>query len=195
MHRLRARVFSGRLNWDVEVVDGRERDTFDDLDPLYGLSLTSDRKEVRGCFRLLQTTGPNMLSEVFRELLPDCDPVRSPLIWESTRFCVDTAACEAGEQNGVHNVTIELISSLFEIGLYAGLSHIVTVIDLRMERIMRRVGCPMDRLAPPRQFGKVHALAVLVPMGAEIVHAVHARNKLSEFYVTENQWDSLRRAA
>jgi N-acyl-L-homoserine lactone synthetase len=33
MFRLRARVFRDRLNWDVEVTDGKERDRYDDEQP------------------------------------------------------------------------------------------------------------------------------------------------------------------
>ena len=49
MFRNRASVFSERLGWDVVVKDGRERDAFDDENPLYLISVdpyTGDRKSV-----------------------------------------------------------------------------------------------------------------------------------------------------
>ena len=91
MFRLRARVFRDRMGWDVVVKDGWEIDAFDDLDPLYLLSL-DDREVVRGCARLLPTTGPNMLNDVFSALLPGGNPIRSALMWESSRFSVDHAS-------------------------------------------------------------------------------------------------------
>ena len=41
MYRMRARVFGERLGWDVTVVDGQERDEFDDYNPLYGIALSA----------------------------------------------------------------------------------------------------------------------------------------------------------
>ena len=35
VHKLRARVFDGRLGWDVHIRDGREVDRFDALDPVH----------------------------------------------------------------------------------------------------------------------------------------------------------------
>lgn len=61
MHQLRARVFAGRLGWQVRIAQGRERDEYDALDPTYILALT-DCGDVAGCARLLPTTGPTMLS-------------------------------------------------------------------------------------------------------------------------------------
>ena len=35
MFQMRARVFHDRLRWNVRVVDGRERDKYDDESPVY----------------------------------------------------------------------------------------------------------------------------------------------------------------
>lgn len=68
-HQLRAKVFSDRLDWDVCVREGRERDQYDDLDPSYIVDL-SDAQEVAGCARLLPASGPTMLEEAFRSSWP-----------------------------------------------------------------------------------------------------------------------------
>ncbi|WP_420801327.1 acyl-homoserine-lactone synthase [Pinisolibacter aquiterrae] len=39
MFRLRARVFAGRLGWDVAVEEGREVDGHDDVGPTYVLAM------------------------------------------------------------------------------------------------------------------------------------------------------------
>lgn len=179
MFQLRARVFGERLGWDVNVVDGKERDQFDDYDPLYGLALSEDGANVLGCFRLLQTTGPTMLGSVFKELLPDGLSIRSPIIWESTRFCVDTERAEMLGEHGLNSLTGTLLSSVYETGMLAGLSHVVTVIDVRMERVMRRAGCPMERIGPPKRIGKVDTVATLVPTTPSAVAEIHARNGIT----------------
>jgi len=58
------------------------REYFDDLNPLYLLSV-DEGGELLGCLRLLPTTGPNMLRDVFNVLIPD-GKIESPLIWESS---------------------------------------------------------------------------------------------------------------
>jgi acyl homoserine lactone synthase len=82
MYKLRARVFQGRLGWDVSVRNGREIDLFDDLDPTYVIALDDDYRVV-GCNRILPTTGPHMLSDVFQDILCGEPPLRSATIWEN----------------------------------------------------------------------------------------------------------------
>src|ERR1700690_3970269 len=68
MFRNRAETFSERLGWEVVVKDGYERDAFDDANPLYLVSVDPDTEEYWGSLRLLPTTGPNMLRDVFPQL-------------------------------------------------------------------------------------------------------------------------------
>ena len=186
MFELRARVFDKRLEWEVQVQGDHERDEFDELDPLYALAIDNDR--VVGCFRLLQTTGPNMLSDVFSVLVDG--PVRSPLIWESTRFCIDTSAFDKRDRRGLSDLTAKMLCSLYEIGMLAGLEFIVTVLDVRMERILRRAGCPMERLGEPKDIGGVQTLAILMPVSEENVAAMHDHNALTESVVPKTEWES-----
>jgi len=109
MFRNRAETFSDRLGWEVVVSHGRERDAFDDANPLYLVSVDPDTEEYWGSLRLLPTTGPNMLRDVFPQLL-DGDYLESATIWESSRIC---AAAVAGQpersRSRVNYVLSELI--------------------------------------------------------------------------------------
>nr|WP_083222600.1 acyl-homoserine-lactone synthase [Ensifer sp. LC163] len=96
MFRLRARVFSERLGWDVTIRDGRERDTFDDLRPAYIIALNGTGRVV-ACVRLPPASRPMMVTTVFSENLGDNVLTRKHQMVESSRFCVDTAVCERGE--------------------------------------------------------------------------------------------------
>jgi acyl homoserine lactone synthase len=91
MFRNRAVTFSERLGWDVTVTDGYERDEFDDANPLYLVSVDPNTNEYWGSLRLLPTTGPNMLRDVFSCLLEEGEFVESATIWESSRICVVAA--------------------------------------------------------------------------------------------------------
>ena len=177
MFRLRASAFHDRLGWDVNVVDGRERDHFDDCDPLYLLALDGVRRVV-GSARLLQTTGPNMLSNVFSELLPQGLSIRSPIVWESTRFCVGGDIETARSSYGISRISGEIMAAEIEVGLLAGLSHIVTVVDVRMERILRRGGCPVERLGEPKRIGRTLTLAVLIDVSQEVLSSIRAAHDI-----------------
>lgn len=162
MFRIRAKVFKERLDWEVEVKDGYERDYFDDLNPLYLLSV-DEEGELLGCLRLLPTTGPNMLRDVFNILIPD-GKIESPLIWESSRFCINPDIRHKTrdvETAFVNRVTIELLSGIAEVGLAAGLDFVVTVYDARIARLLKRVNCPADVVGGPIKIGKVMTYASL----------------------------------
>lgn len=190
MFRLRARVFSDRLGWEVEVVDGWERDRFDDLNPLYALSL-DDAGAVVGGFRLLQTTGPTMLADVFSACLPEGLDIRSPIIWESTRFCVDKDLAKKYGPRFSSQVTSELLSSILEIGRHAGLSHVVTVIDVRMERILLRSHCPVDRLGEPADIGGVPTLAILMECSPHWISSIQKKGRISQDCVPRREFSQL----
>src|SRR5208337_5571231 len=75
MFRNRAEIFGERLGWEVVVKDGYERDRFDDLNPLYLVSVDPATGAYWGSLRLLPTTGPNMLRDVFPQLLEEGEVV------------------------------------------------------------------------------------------------------------------------
>jgi N-acyl-L-homoserine lactone synthetase len=89
MFRLRARVFRDRLAWDVQVADGKERDKYDDITPVYILYTDNRAHELKASLRLLPTTGPTVLADNFSDTLPDAVNLSAPTIWECTRFCLD----------------------------------------------------------------------------------------------------------
>ncbi|NJL73221.1 MAG: GNAT family N-acetyltransferase [Candidatus Competibacteraceae bacterium] len=161
MHRLRARVFQDRLNWDVTVTDGREADSFDSCNPTYILAL-SEQNRVVGCARLLPATGPTLLDVLFPELR------RSGLIRphtgmiESSRFCVDTKPETEGAGRRLHDATWTLFAALIEWSMSQGYREIVTATDVRIERILRRAGWPMTRIGEPRPIGNTLAVAGLL---------------------------------
>lgn len=159
MHRLRKRVFHDLLKWDVTVRDDWEVDHYDDANPIYVMSYSPD-VHLRGSLRLLPTLGPNMLDDTFPILLGGRPEIRSAEIWESSRFCIEPEISQDRASNQVTIAAAELMCGVGEIGLASGLSHIVTVTDVFLERMFRRMGCPGERIAEPHKIGSVHAVAV-----------------------------------
>lgn len=88
MFEARKAIFVDLLKWDVPVVAGcYEIDQFDNAHAQY-LVLTDDAGRHRASARLLQTTRPHILGDMYPQLCSG-DVPRSPTIREITRFCIE----------------------------------------------------------------------------------------------------------
>jgi acyl homoserine lactone synthase len=158
MHCLRYRVFKQRLGWDVDVSGDQEIDAFDALHPTY-LVQRNHAGRVCGCVRFLPTTGPTMLREIFPALLHGTEMPECPFVWECSRFAVDLNEASPAGTGGISIATYELMAGMVEFGLSEGMKEIVTVTDVRLERISRRAQCPLRRIGPSVSIGDTLAVA------------------------------------
>jgi acyl homoserine lactone synthase len=191
MHRLRRNVFHERLKWQVNVINSWEIDGYDALDPLYVLSLDENERVIGG-LRLLPTTGFNMLNDTFPQLLPDGERIESPLIWESSRFTVRMTGDMRVDGPIIGRATAELGMALNEIGKAAALTHIVTVYDRAMHRMLTRVGCAGEPLGPPQCIGGVETYAVLYEVGPEWDLRVRRLAGVAEIPLEQDALDIMR---
>ena len=180
MFRNRAATFSERLGWDVTVTDGYERDEFDDSNPLYLVSVDPNTNEYWGSLRLLPTTGPNMLRDVFPYLLEEGEYIESATIWEGSRICaVAVDGQPQRSRNGVNFVLSELIAGIGEVAILAGLTQIVGVFDTRVYRVLKAVGCNPQIIGRPRRIGGTMSYAGLFDTGEDLLQTLNAfRNEL-----------------
>ncbi|WP_085905370.1 acyl-homoserine-lactone synthase [Kiloniella majae] len=180
MFELRYRVFCERLGW-VPGENQMERDHFDDLFPSYLIKQEADGT-VSACVRLLPSTGANMLRDTFPELLSGKDCPAEENIMESSRFAVDTALLKSRGDTELSKTTYELFLSMIEFGLGRGLTQIITVTDLRMERLVKRANWPYERLGDPQKQldgGKVvKAVALAVEISDRARKAVSEKSEL-----------------
>jgi N-acyl-L-homoserine lactone synthetase len=165
MFRNRAEVFHERLGWEVVVQDGRERDRFDDENPLYLVSIDPYSGEYWGSLRLLPTTGPNMLRDVFPFLLSAGEFIESATIWESSRICAVAVEGQQRSKNGVNLALGELLAGIGEVAIIAGLTQIVSVFDARIYRVLRAAGCAPQIIGKPRRIGDTMSYAGLFDTG------------------------------
>lgn len=156
MFRIRKAAFKDRLDWDVSVTGELERDDYDALGPNYVLSVDT-RGTVNGCVRLLPTTGPNMLRDIFSQLVTDAAMPCSERVWEASRFTVSRNAMAFAA--GLSQTTYELLIGVVGVSLSNDIGTIACVVDKRMERILRRAGWPLKRLGPARRIGNTVAMA------------------------------------
>jgi N-acyl-L-homoserine lactone synthetase len=177
MHRIRKTVFKDRLGWDVTVSGELEVDVYDALGPSYLLSI--DRHgAVNGCVRLLPTTGPNMLRDIFPSFVTRAAVPRSERVWEASRFAVSGNITVA--EAGLSQTTYELLIGVLKFGLSNGISTIACVVDVRMERVLRRAGWQLERLGPARRIGNTIAMAGQLDVSAEVLRQLEARVDLAQ---------------
>tara|TARA_R110002126_G_scaffold92954_16_gene220509 strand:- start:568 stop:1179 length:612 start_codon:yes stop_codon:yes gene_type:complete len=171
MYSLRARQFSQRRGWRVVVKDGLEIDIFDDLNPLY-ICVLDPAGRLIASLRLLPTIGPHMLSDVFPEVMGDAVVVRHPLIWESSRFCVDTEAARQFGSDGINIVTRKILAGLFQTALDAGMQNVISVYDVFVERILKRSGCEFERLGPVVKYDDLKTVGGLFQVSRDVIDAI-----------------------
>lgn len=157
MFRLRHEVFKERLNWDVGSSSGQERDDFDDLEPVY--IVCEEGGEVLGSWRLLPTTGPYMLKNIFPELLHGAPAPEQENVWEISRFAVSKRVAGNDSLGTIRSVTNTLLDELFTFAARRKIERIVAVSDVRFERILKRAGLLTKRYGPPLQIGVTKAVA------------------------------------
>ena len=136
MHKDRAAQFRDRLKWEVSVdKNGWERDEYDAMNPLY--VVWEETPGVHGgSMRFLPMWGRTMVNDHFADLMSG--EIKSPLIWECTRFCLSQGASP--------RVAGLLMLAGGELMRAFSLTHLLGVFDARMIRIYNAIGAAPEVL-------------------------------------------------
>jgi acyl homoserine lactone synthase len=159
----RYRVFVEKLGWDLKAHNGLELDQFDREDTLYVVGLDA-ADDVIGTARLLPTTRPYLLSEVFPQLLGAQTAPCSPAVWELSRFAAvdfDTPARDALVRSS-SPVTVGLLLAALRAARERGAVSLITVSPVGVERLLRNIGVTAWRAAPPREVGGQALVAIYI---------------------------------
>lgn len=148
MHRLRARVFKEKMGWDVDVDSrGLEVDDYDLPETIYLLALNKQGRVI-GNWRLQPTSGPTMVFDIWPEFLSTIDVPRADDIWEASRFAVnplETNPALAMEES--KSAVAEMFCALTELCLAVGIKEVMTLYDVRIARVIRRLNCQPYKLS------------------------------------------------
>lgn len=167
MFALRHEVFKVRLGWDVQTTsDGQEIDCFDGIDHaryIVGKSSSS----VDAHWRLLPTLGPNMLRDVFPQLLHGQPAPAASDVWELSRFAIATDRLASTEdagnpQIGFGTLSIALMQESVRFARENGIARYVTVTTSAIERMLVRRGLNVHRIGPPIKIGRVMTVACFI---------------------------------
>jgi N-acyl-L-homoserine lactone synthetase len=166
MHEMRARVFRDRKGWPVHVNNGLEVDEFDTPNARY-IAVVADGNVV-ACVRFLELTGPTMIGTTFSQLLEGPLSELPTQGIESSRFCVDTEKLRSRDTLDARTVTATLVSGMLGWAALHQYTSIVTVTDLGIERLLRRLGVPFARLGAPKKLNNSLAVAGIIPVSVKL---------------------------
>lgn len=150
MAHYRYRVFIETLGWELETRNNEEYDQFDHDDTLYVLS-KDDEGYVNGCARLLPTSKPYLLSEVFPQLMNGQPVPCSDDVWELSRFAaVDFNSRKTSALNQFSaSFAIRLLHQAIACAKAHGAKRLITVSPIGIERLLQRGGIRCHRAGPP----------------------------------------------
>jgi N-acyl-L-homoserine lactone synthetase len=148
MHRLRTRVFKDSLQWPVHVnQDGLEVDEFDLPEAVYLLAL-DDEKRVIGSWRILPTTGPTMIRDVWPHYLETLPMPVTENVWEVSRFGVSPLGANTRESIlQSQKAVAEMFCALTELCIKTGIQEVYTLYDNKIARVIRRLDCQPYKLS------------------------------------------------
>jgi acyl homoserine lactone synthase len=187
MFRLRHRVFKERLDWQVKTRNGLEVDPFDELDPAYLMAFDGSSRLV-GTWRMLPTTGPYMLRDVFPFLLEGMEAPHHPKIWEGSRFAVDCDYVGRSGLAALSLVTSEIFCAVVEFCIVNGYTEVVTVYDARIGRLLPRLGCVPKWRSRQVRIGNTLTMAGRFDANPAVLNRIRETNGIRGSVIRQAPW-------
>lgn len=161
--RYRHKVFVEKLGWSLQCENGLEYDQFDRHDTVY-VTVQDDQGEIVGTARLLPTTGPYLLEEVFPQLLNGLPPPSSKDVWELSRFAAVDLKSNATSAMGQFSspIAVALLRACVKYVADCQATRLVSVSPLGVERLLKKAGFNAHRFAPPQIVNGTPLLAVSI---------------------------------
>ncbi|PPK46546.1 acyl homoserine lactone synthase [Trinickia symbiotica] len=173
----RHQVFVEQLGWDLPLADSRsERDQYDRADTVYVVA-RDESDTICGCARLLPTTRPYLLRDVFPFLLaPDMPAPEAPDVWELSRFA---ASPETARDESASWAVRPMLASVVECAAQLGARQLIGVTFASMERLFRRIGVHAHRAGPAQRIDGRMVVACWIDIDGQTLDALGLRAGLA----------------
>jgi acyl homoserine lactone synthase len=173
----RHEVFVEQLGWDLPLADNRfERDQYDRDDTVYVVA-RDESDTICGCARLLPTTRPYLLRDVFPFLLaPDMPAPEAPDVWELSRFAASPRT--AGDESASWAVR-PMLASVVACAAQLGARQLIGVTFASMERLFRRIGVHAHRAGPAQRIDGRMVVACWIDIDGQTFDALGLRAGLA----------------
>ncbi|WP_081054946.1 acyl-homoserine-lactone synthase [Burkholderia diffusa] len=142
-------IFIEKLGWQLPVANQQEFDQFDRQDTIYIFG-REENGAICSCARLLPTTRPTLLSEIFPGLMGTMPIPNSPEIWELSRFSSYILDADSHALQRAHANTRRLLADVVAFARSNGVRRLITVSPLGVERLLMRLNVHAHRAAPPQ---------------------------------------------
>lgn len=173
----RHRIFVEQLGWKLPGADDHfERDQYDREDTVYVVAQDDETGSICGCARLLPTTRPYLLQELFPFLLADDMP--APVagdVWELSRFAANPAASPAASDLNHEDsawAVRPMLASVVECAAKLGARQLIGVTFLSMERLFRRIGVHAHRAGAPQRIDDRMVVACWIDIDSQTLSAL-----------------------
>jgi acyl-homoserine lactone synthase len=157
VYRFRHRFFVEHMKWEtLKRADGREIDQFDGPDAVHIV-----HKDADGIFiytRLLPTTGPHLLRDVYPEILQGNEAPSGPDVWEWTRAAI--APERRDSRKAADPMTGRMFISGVEAALYLGIRGFLVETHPALLTRSLEIGFDARPLALPTTYGGQPILAL-----------------------------------
>lgn len=184
---LRKRVFFDQLEWNVPVSGDIEKDEYDEIGATYLIWCSDDLSTVYGGLRLLPTSGPTLLHDVFHATHGKNPNLARPDVWEGTRMCVDEIAIRR-DLGGVDPAKAFnlLFVALCEMAVDLGVSRLVSNFEACMARVYRRAGLKFDMHGCAQEYGRRPVYCASFEVSRDILDGLRERHQLAGALLNES---------
>lgn len=172
MHCQRKIVFVDRAKWMVPVLGDSEVDCYDRDETMYLLAKTQPDGQVLASVRLLLTTGPHLMSDLFAGACRD-EPPRGPTVWEVSRFCTAPDLHGCGTRLAL---LWEVICGVMEAAFLYGIDQVIFAANRALLPLAFNCGWDARTLGPSLRDGTDEVTAVaarITPAGLNAVRRRH----------------------
>lgn len=161
MYRQRHQVYVEKRGWKALArPDRREIDQFDNEDAVYLMKI-SEAGKVQGAVRLIQTTRPHLMRDVFSHIVTLGPVPNDPKVFEMTRCYVSD---DIGSKQEKAQAAGEVMAAMEEYGLARGITDYSVVSDLYFVPFMTVIGDGVKNLGVPYEYGEGTCVAMSFPV-------------------------------
>ncbi len=185
MWRQRYKAFVEDLGWKLATRNGLEIDQFDTDNTVY-LIASDNGDAVTGSMRLIPTTEPHLMSDLFSELC-DMGVPRGADIWESSRTNIRP---DEPESRDMTQTMGEIMCGMMEFGLLYGARQITFTANMAILPSVLKAGWDVEPLGLPRDLDGDLTVACAINVTAAGLRNVQRSRSVQGFvmrYVTDTE--------
>ncbi len=159
-HRLRHRIFVERQKYEVRCWRGLEWDQFDTPAAVY-LLWRSPEGQPGAVARLIPTSQPYMIQELWPEMVAGGQLPCADDVWEITRFGIDRGLAAAAREQAFG----EMLCAFAEFGLARGITSYLFVTPPQViAAAFDSAGIPYQHLGGEKRLGRLPVIAAQAPV-------------------------------